>query len=203
MTKIWAFDPSKHTGFAEWHSKTDISSIVCNVIEMPAECDHYWFPVQFQRKLLRLVKDRGKPDLVVMEQQSLASMGNNLDGVIFPWVAVGTICGVFGAYGVPLTRIAPATWRKMFFGTGFKPPQKAVNKKANGKTTVTYQNDWKAAAVSACERHGIVIPPKKTTNHNACEAAAMAICWRGAEPINKEMHSQFIALVQQRNERAA
>ena len=89
----------------------------------------------------------------------------------------------------------PATGRKMFFGQGFKPPQRRE------KTKMV--NDWKSAVVEECNRMSIELPPQKTIAHNAAEAAAMAICWRGVK-INAGRHkAPFMELLQKRNERTA
>lgn len=199
--KIWGFDPSKSSGIAEWHDKSHVSSIWCDVLRMPDDCDEYWFAVQLQRKLVRLIKERGKPDLGVVEQQSGSSMGNSLNGVIYTWGGAQIFCALLGTYGIPVVRIAPQSWHAMFFGRGFKPPQKPVKKFVKGKKIDTFENDWKAACVAACERQGIHLPPQKTIAHNAADAAALAICWRGASPIHSEYHPRFISLVQNRNER--
>lgn len=199
--KVWGFDPSKTSGIGEWQTERDYSSIWCDIFRMPDECDHYWFGVQIQRKIIKTIKERGKPDIGVVEQQSLNSMGNNLDGVIYPWTAALAFCGILGAYGIPVVRIAPQSWHAVFFGRGFKPPQKPVNKTIKGQKVKTFENDWKAACVASCEQMGIILPTPKSLAHNAADACALAVCWRAANPIATEYHPQFINLVQQRNTR--
>lgn len=199
--KVMSCDPSKSSGIAEWETKSDISSIWCDVLRMPDDCDEYWYAVQLQRKLVRVIKERGKPDLGVVEQQSGSSMGNSLQGVIYTWGGAMIFAGVLGAYGIPVVRIAPQTWHASFFGKGFKPPQKPVRKLVKGKKVDTFENDWKAACVNTCEMHGIRLPPQKTIAHNAADACALAICWRNGTPINDEYHPRFIELIQQRNTR--
>lgn len=205
--KIWGFDPSKTSGIAEWQINRSHASIWCDILRMPDECDHYWFGVQMQRKLINLVKERGKPDICVLEQQSLNSMGNNLDGVIYPWGAANAFCGVLGgAYGIPILRIAPQSWHVPFFGKGFKPPFKTHKlKKPDPKTGKMERIEylWKEACVKACEDMGIVLPTPKSLAHNAADACALAICWRAANPIHQQYHQNFMSLVQGRNERGA
>ena len=204
--KVWGFDPSKTSGISEWETGRNHSSIWCDIIRMPNDCDHYWFGVQMQRKLIRFVKERGKPDLCVIEQQSLNSMGNNLDGVIYPWGAVKAFCGVLGgAYGVPIVKIAPQSWHVSFFGKGYKPRFKVHKlKKPDPKTGKTERIEylWKEACVEVCEQMGIVLPKPASLAHNAADAAALAICWRAANPINDEYHAPWMKLVQARGEKA-
>jgi Holliday junction resolvasome RuvABC endonuclease subunit len=202
MTKpaIIAFDPSKTTGWAYWDTDCDHSSIRCGLIEMPDKADHYYTGDQLGLKVQNLIKSfPKKPQFAVIEQQSLSSMGNNLDGVIYPWGAVFAISAICSNWGIPMGTIAPATWRNMFFPKGFKPPQK--QRTVKGK--IKLENDWKTPAVAECERMGIVLPAKKSTNHNAAEAAALAICWRGAKLHARRYEPAFMALLQQRNSKVA
>jgi hypothetical protein len=202
---VMGFDPSKTSGISLWDTKRDHSSIWCDIIRMPDECDHYWFGVQIQRKILRIIKEQGKPDLGVVEQQSLNSMGNNLDGVIYPWGATQAFCGVLGVYGIPVVRIAPQSWHVPFFGRGFKPQFKVHKlKKPDPRTGKMERIEylWKEACVKACEDMGIQLPKPASLAHNAADACALAICWRTGKPISEEYHPKFIELIQQRNERA-
>lgn len=201
--KVLSCDPSKTMGLAEWQTERDHSSIWCDILRMPDDCDKYWYAVQTHRKLLKVIKERGKPDLGVVEAQSESSMGNNLDGVLYPWGGAYIFCAVLGAYGIPVVRIPPQTWHVSFFGRGFKPPQKPVKKMIKGKKVATFENDWKAACVAACEQMNIILPSPKSLSHNAADACALAICWRAGTPIAAEYHPQFISLVQQRNNRPA
>ena len=156
---------------------------------MPDKADHYYTADQIGLKTRTMIKDYGKPDFAVLEEQSLAKIGkSSADAMIYPWVATSAIVSVLANYGIPYGTIPPGTWRKMFFGTGFKPP---LDK--DGK------NDWKSAAVGACERHGIILPSQKTIAHNAAEACALAICWRGAKLHAKRYEPAFLGLLQQRN----
>jgi hypothetical protein len=61
-------------------------------------------------------------------------------------LATAAIVATLANFGVIYGTIPPGTWRKMFFGERFKPPVDKKNK-----------NDWKAAAVAMCERHGITL----------------------------------------------
>lgn len=186
---IFAFDPSKSTGWSVFETSKDYSAIPCGVLSMPKGADHYYTGDQIGLKVRALIKEHGKPVFAVLEEQSLAKIGaTSADAMIYPWVATSAIVATLANFGVPYGTIPPATWRRMFFGERFKPPADAKGK-----------NDWKSAAVSMCERHGITLPPQKTIAHNAAEACALSICWRGAKLHAKRYEPAFLGLLQQRN----
>lgn len=183
---ILGFDPSKSTGWAIYDTSKHLSAIECGVFEMPKGADHYFTGDQIARKTLELIKQVGPKNIsfAVLEEQALAQVGRSgADSIIYPWVSTTGIVGVLANFGLPYGTIAPGAWRKMFYGQGFKPPLDK-NKK----------NDWKAAAVTACERENITIPTKKTLAHNACEAVAVAVCWKGAKLHARRYEEKFIAL---------
>ncbi|MGP4665959.1 hypothetical protein [Agrobacterium pusense] len=103
----------------------------------------------------------------------------------------GAVYATLGNWGKPWGTISAATWRKMFFGAGYKPPLDNHGK-----------NDWKRAAIEQCELEGIILPAKKATRDNAAEAAALAVCWRGVEIHAGRYRPAFQDFLQQRNERA-
>ena len=204
--KVWGIDPSSKCGLAIWDTDTDISSAHCEVIENKVKRDYYWYSVQMGRKLRARVQDFGKPSLVVIEQASESTQGTGVDGVIWAWDCVGAVASLLGVYGVPIAIISPMGWRKPYYGKGFIPPQIPVMEDGkqvwkNGKPQ--FKNDWKTAAINKCDELGVTIPPQKTLAHNAAEAIGIAHSWAHAEPINKEFHPAFQALLQQRNERSA
>ena len=188
MTKplILGFDPSKATGWAVFDTAKHLSAIECGVFEMPAKADHYFTGDQIARKTLELIKQIGSKRIsfAVLEEQALAQVGRSgADSIIYPWVSTTGIVGVLANFGIPYGTIAPGAWRKMFYGQGFKPPLDK-NKK----------NDWKAAAIIACERENITLPTRKTLAHNAAEACAVAICWKGAKFHARRYEERFMAL---------
>lgn len=193
--KVIGFDPSKHTGYAIWDTKRDHSSIVCGVLEMPKNADHYYTCDQIGLKVRALIKEHGKPDFAILEEQSLAKIGNtSADALIYPWAATSAIVSTLANFGIPYGTLPAATWRVAFFGQSFEPP---LDK--NGK------KDWKAAAVAECERLGIELPSQKTVAHNAAEGCALAICCFSPKV---KLHARryepaWIALRQARNSRDA
>lgn len=204
MTLIIGFDPSKGSGYALLDTARDFSAIETGVMEMPAKADAYFTADQIGLKvtaLLRQCKEkRGKlPDFAVLEQQieaqaSMAGRGQSFAGSIYPWIATSAIVATLANFKIPYGTLMPASWRKTFFGQGFKPPLDKTGKK-----------DWKGAAIAECERLGITLPTKKALADDAAEACALAICWasRDMNLHAGRYHEPWMTLIQQRNERAA
>lgn len=204
MTLIVGFDPSKSTGWSLLDSSKDFSAIECGVLEMPAKSDHYFTSDQLGLKISALLRDckakHGKmPDFAVLEQQieaqaSMAGRGQSFAGSIYPWIATSAIVATLANFKIPYGTLMPASWRKTFFGQGFKPPLDNKGKK-----------DWKRAAIEECERLGITLPSKKALADDAAEACAIAICWasRDMNLHAGRYHEPWMALLQQRNERSA
>ncbi|MBB3411240.1 hypothetical protein FHT87_005193 [Rhizobium sp. BK316] len=190
---IASFDPSKHTGYCWYDTSKHHSAIRCGVMEVPKGSDHYFTGDQIGLKVTRLIRELGKPDFVVLEEQSLAKIGNtSADAMLYPWIATSAIVATISNFGIAYGTIPPATWRKLFFGERFQPPLDNKGKK-----------DWKAAAVAECERLEITLPAQKAISHNAAESCALAICWRGAKLHARRYEPAFLALLQRRNERSA
>jgi len=184
--RVIAFDPSKSTGYAYWDTARDHSSIRCGVFEMPDKADHYFTSDQIGIKvtafLRQLTNDptAGKPDFAILEEQSLAKIGNtSADAMLYPWIASSAIVSTLANFGIPYATIPSATWRIAFFGQGFQPPVKIHKLKApdpkTGKTE-RVEKLWKVACVTECENRGIIIPGNKSISHNAAEACALAMC---------------------------
>lgn len=188
---ILGFDPSKSTGWCIYDPHRPKSAIDCGVFEMPDKADAYYTGDQIARRTVELVRKAGGHSRIafaVLEEQSKAQIGrSNADAMIYAWGTSLAIVGTLANFGIPYGTIPPGTWRKMFYGAGFKPP---LDKKG--------KNDWKAAAVNQCDREGIVLPTKKTLAHNAAEACALAICWRGAKLHARRYEPKFLALLQGR-----
>ncbi|MEX2693687.1 hypothetical protein [Rhizobium mongolense] len=79
--------------------------------------------IQIGLKVAALIREHGKPDFVVLEEQSLAKIGNtNADALIYPWVATTAIVSTIANFGIPYGTLPPGTCRKSFYGQTFKPP---------------------------------------------------------------------------------
>lgn len=201
LLKILGLDPSKTTGWAVYDTSKHISAMQCGVFEMPDKADAYYTGDQIGLKTAALLREHmedGKQTIAfaILEEQSKAQIGNsNADAMIYAWGSSLAIVATLANFGIPYGTIPAGTWRKMFFGSDFKPPLKPAKP---GKKP---QSDWKAAAVNQCDQHGIILPSKKTVSHNAAEACALAICWRGAKLHARRYEPKFMALLQRRHER--
>ena len=189
--KVLGLDVSKHAGWAIWETHRSISSIRCNVLEFPPKASIEYCADQMGQKISALIKDH-KPDFVVLETALKMSPGGSAVSIVSSCMLHGAVYATLGNWGKPWGTISVGTWRKMFFGQGFVAPLDAKGKK-----------DWKRAAIEQCEREGIELPSKKTIKDNAAEAAALAVCWRGAEIHAGRYIPAFQGFLQQRNERVA
>ncbi|KKX25318.1 hypothetical protein [Rhizobium sp. LC145] len=200
--KVLAFDTSKSAGWAFFDTSRHVSSIKCDVLEFPAKASIEYCADQMGLKVTKLIKEF-RPDFVVMETALKMSPGGTMATVV-SCMLHGAVLSTVANFGIPWGTISSATWRKMFYGQGFKPPFKVHQlKRPDPKTGKTERLEylWKEAIVTQCEREGIVLPAKKTVAHNAGEAAAIAVCWRGAEIHAGRYRPAFQGFLQQRNER--
>ena len=183
MRHIIAFDPSKHTGWALRDIARDDSAIRCGVFELPKGADHYYTMDQISLKARALVeaeiKAKRKPNFGIVEEAALARIGGSqADSMIYAWISATAVCNILVNFGIPYATLPAVTWRSIFFPKGFKPRQKITQLKKpdeNGRTEKR-ENLWKEACVEECERRGIILPGLKTTDHNAAEACALALC---------------------------
>ena len=199
--KVLGFDTSKSAGWAFYDTSKHISSIKCGVLEFPAKASIEYCADQMGLKVTALIREH-KPDFVVMETALKMSPGGTMATVV-SCMLHGAVLSTVANFGIPWGTISSATWRSMFYGKGFKPPQKITKLSkpdAKGRWEKV-ENLWKEAIVAQCEREGIVLPPKKSIAHNAGEAAAIAFCWRGAEIHAGRYRPAFQGFLQQRNER--
>jgi Holliday junction resolvasome RuvABC endonuclease subunit len=187
--RVLSFDTSKHAGWAFHQTEKHVSSIKCDVLEFPAKASIEYCADQMGLKVTALIREF-KPEFVIMET-ALKMSPTGTTATVVSCMLHGAVLATVGNFGIPWGTISAATWRKMFYGAGFKPPLDNKGK-----------NDWKAAVVAQCEREGITFPSRKTVAHNACEAAAIAICWRGATIHAGRYVVPFQGMLQQRNERA-
>ncbi|WP_105436388.1 hypothetical protein [Neorhizobium tomejilense] len=200
--KILSFDTSKSAGWAFFDTSKHISSIKCEVLEFPAKASIEYCADQMGLKVTKLIKEF-RPDFVIMETALKMSPGGTMATVV-SCMLHGAVLSTVANFGIPWGTISAGTWRSMFYGKGFKPPQK-ITKLAKPDRKGRWEkveNLWKEAIVAQCEREGIILPTKKTVAHNAGEAAAIAVCWRGAEIHAGRYVPAFQGFLQQRNERA-
>lgn len=200
--KSLGLDISKTAGWAIYDTTKHVSSIQCGVLEFPEKASIEYCADQMGLKITALIKEH-KPDFIVMETALKMSPGGTA-ATVSSCMLHGATLATIANWGIPWGTVSVATWRKMFYGAGFKPPFKVHQlKKPDPKTGKTERVEylWKEAIVKQCEREKIVLPTKKTISHNAAEAAAIAICWRGAEIHAGRYRPAFQAFLQNRNER--
>lgn len=200
--KVLSFDTSKHAGWAFFDTAKHVSSIVCGVLEFPAKASIEYCADQMGLKVAGLIKQY-RPDFVIMETALKMSPGGTLATVV-SCMLHGAVLSTVANFGIPWGTISSGTWRAMFYGKGFKPPSKVTKlSKPDSKGRMEkVEYLWKEAIVTQCEREGIVLPTKKAVAHNAGEAAAIAVCWRGADIHAGRYLPAFQGFLQQRNARS-
>ncbi|HWK65374.1 MAG TPA: hypothetical protein VNS34_10560 [Rhizobiaceae bacterium] len=86
---------------------------------------------------------------------------------------IGGAVGIISAYRIPWQTIPSSTWRRFFFGPGFKPPIKIKEKE--GEDPVE-EKLWKRAAIDRC--HVLRITVK---NADAAEAVGIAMAGKACQ----------------------
>lgn len=201
--RVLAFDTSKTAGWAFFETGSHVSSIKCDVLEFPPKASIEYCADQMGLKVTALIREF-EPDFVIMETALKMSPGGTMATVV-SCMLHGAVLSTVANFGIPWGTISSATWRSMFYGKGFKPPQKITKlSKPDAKGRMEkVENLWKEAIVNQCQQEGIVLPSRKGVAHNAGEAAAIAICWRGADIHAGRYRPAFQGFLQQRNERSA
>lgn len=204
--RVLGLDISTCTGYALWDYSRDVSSIEADVIELPeaGDYDDDWRVAQMGPKTVNLIK-KVRPDLVLVEERLRFSkagthafaMSNALHGAVY-----GVCCTMnvlFGTIGV-------RSWHAAAYGEGFKQPlvpdcDRTGRQKTDAKTgkPLFKLKDWKDIAVEKCQELQIPLPSKKSTAHNAAEAAIVAMMWRCHNRITipaARDHDRYIELLQ-------
>lgn len=200
--KVLSFDTSKMAGWAFFDTEKHVSSIRCGVLEFPKKASIEYCADQMGLKVAKLIKEF-RPDFVIMETALKMSPGGTLATVV-SCMLHGAVLSTVANFGIPWGTISSGTWRAMFYGKGFKPPHRVIKlakpDKKGKMEKIEYL--WKEAIITQCEREGIILPSTKEAAHNAGEAAAIAICWRGAQIHAGRYIPAFQTMLQQRNTRA-
>ena len=199
---ILGLDIATTTGFAWYEPGSSLSSIKTgtfkaagdNAEEKAAslalqlrELFYEEFTLQEGSKGRRLVK----PDFVVIERPlpnimqfekfgddlidgEIASSTVNPNQMLLP-TYIGAAVAIIAAYRIPFETIAPQSWHKAYYGSGFKPPKKWVRIKRHpqgGK----WQNDWKTPAIERARALRITVK-----NADAAEAVGIAFAGAGLQ----------------------
>lgn len=93
--------------------------------------------------------------------------------------------------GIGWGLIAPATWRRAYFGPGRKPDGKWDRK--NGEKPQGWMADWKDMAIHAAHLQRIILPGIKKADRDAAEAAGIACAWRKCTFIPARHQRAFMA----------
>lgn len=108
----------------------------------------------------------------------------------------GGVVAMLNAFKTPWGLIAPATWRKAYFGKGFVPPKKWVKKydrRFQRKVSVEVP-DWKQAAINQARIEGVPMPTTKAEQIDAADAVGIAVAWEGCTFIPVRHQKAFMAL---------
>lgn len=204
--RVLGLDLSTVTGYGFWDYSRDVSSIEADIIELPgaSDFDDDWRVAQMGPKTLKLLKHY-RPDLVLIEERLRFSkagthafaMSNAIHGAVYSHCCTMNI--LFGTINV-------RSWHAAAYGEGFKQPlipdlDRSGNQKTDPKTgrPAFKQKDWKDIAVEKCAELHIDLPNKKTTAHNAAEAAIIAMMWRCHNRVTipaKRDRERYIELLQ-------
>lgn len=186
MSLILGLDIATTTGFAWYEPGLSLSSIKTGLIKADGES-----PEAKAASLgdqLRAMFREQKPDFVAIEEplrnvktfkKTIKTMyGNKVVETINPnqmllYGLVGAAVTVASAYKREWETIPSATWRRFFFGAGFKPPVRIVEKE--GEDPVA-EKLWKKAAVDRCRMLRIDVK-----NADAAEAVGIAMAGQAAQ----------------------
>ncbi|TPM89841.1 hypothetical protein [Mesorhizobium sp. B2-1-3A] len=159
---ILGLDIATTTGFAWYEPGSSLSSIKTGLIQAIGE-NAEEKAASLGDKLHAMFKEQ-KPDFVAIEEplRNIKTFKKTIQTMYGPKVIqtvnpnqmllyslVGAAVVITSAYKRPWETIPPSTWRKFFFGKGFKPPVKLVERE--GEDTVE-EKLWKKAAIERC-RH--------------------------------------------------
>jgi hypothetical protein len=142
--------------------------------------------IEMPQRNVKMFKKKGKPDLAGAVQTTTINP-NTLQLSALAGAAVA----ILDAYHIPWGLIPTNTWRAKYYGSGFAPPVRVIQKK-NGE--VIREDDWKQAAINEAMREGVVLPGNKVEQGDAAEALAVAICWENCAFIPARHRNAFLAL---------
>jgi len=90
----------------------------------------------------------------------------------------GAVVAALEINRIPWGLVAPATWRKAYYGKGWKP--------ADG--------NWKKAAIAQANIQGIILPDSVEAQRDAAEAVGIAIAWQWCTFIPRKHQIAFMDL---------
>lgn len=177
---ILGLDIATTTGFAWYEPGSSLASIKTGLIRAIGESPEEK-AASLGKQLHEMFKEM-RPDFVAIEEplRNVKTFKKTIQTMYGPRVIqtvnpnqmllyglVGAAVVIVTAYKKPWETIPSSTWRKCFFGTGFKPPIKLIEKE--GEDTVE-EKQWKKAAVDRCRLLRIDVK-----NADAAEAIGVAM----------------------------
>ncbi len=195
---ILGLDLASISGWALWDTAQRRSSIECDVFEFPDKASVEFRAAQIGLKLTTLIRNAreqyGRPiDMAVAEEAMKLSL-KGTQSTIVSCMLHGAVYGTLANHGIMWGTMSVQTWRSQFYGRGNKPPQKMIKKKIKGVDQMVPADDWKQAAINACEEMGVALPSTKAKAHNAAESVAIAVCWQSAKLHARRYEQKFIDL---------
>lgn len=180
---ILGLDIATTTGFAWYDDKAGLSAIKTGTVKATGDSPEAK-AASLGDQLRDLFKDQ-RPDFVAIEEplrniktfpKKIQTMYGtkvvqtvNPNQMLLPCL-IGAAMVVVSAYKRPWETIPSSTWRKSFFGAGFKPPVKITEKEGEDPEV---EKLWKKAAVDRCRSMRIEV-------RNADAAEAVGIAFAGA-----------------------
>lgn len=145
--------------------------------------------VAIERPLPNIMQfDKVSDDLV---DGQVTSSTVNPNQMLLP-TYIGAAVAIIAAYRIPFETIAPQSWHKAYYGSGFKPPKKMMKDK-NGhpkrdrRGNIIYKNDWKTPAVERARELRIAV---KTAD--AAEAIGIAFAGKSCDKFRKMEHDRMM-----------
>lgn len=195
---ILGLDIATTTGFAWYEPGSSLASIKTGLVKAVGD-SHEAKAASLGDQLREMFKDC-RPDFVAIEEplRNIKTFKKKVETMYGPkfvhtvnpnqmllYSLVGAAMVVVSAYKKPWETIPSATWRKSFFGAGFKPPIKIIQKE--GEDDVA-EKQWKKAAVDRCRLLRIEVK-----NADAAEAVGIAMAGEHSQKYKQERNRMMQA----------
>lgn len=194
---ILGLDIATTTGFAWYEPGSSLASIKTGLIKAVGDSPEAK-SASLADQLRVMLKDC-RPDFVAIEEplrnikaypKTIQTLYGkkvvhtvNPNQMLLP-ALIGAAVGIVSAYRLSWETIPSATWRKSFFGPGFKPPIKIVQKEGEEPAE---EKLWKQAAIDRCRLLHITVK-----NADAAEAVGIAMRGEGCQRY-KELRNRVAA----------
>lgn len=183
MSVILGLDIATVTGFAWYEPGQSLSSIKTGLIKAQGG-NAEEKAASLAQQLVTLFKPC-RPDFVAIERPlpnvkqfekysddlvdgQVSEATINPNQMLLP-TFIGAAVGIIAAYRIPFETIAPQTWHKSYYGSGFKPPRKWIKVQRHPQGGY-WKNDWKTPAIERARMLRIDVK-----NADAAEAVGIAM----------------------------